>query len=262
MVQRLRSKDRYAGSLSIGEDKQLVLDDRAAQRGPEDVLVVGGPARRIEVVSGGHPVVAEILPQSAMDGVTAGFDGCIDRGTGRAPKFGAVVAGLHFEFFERLRWRTHGVGCTVQEVLHVGVVVYPVEDEVVLRDAAAVRGKRTRAGCLRIALVWRVHAGSKLGEEQVIAVFKRRIVDLLRAEDLTGRGVLRLQVPDRPDLHNLGDLTRLQLDIHTDRTAYVHTDIASFSCCKSGRADFEFIVSNFERGKCVFPGAARSAGKD
>ena len=122
---------------------------------------------------------------------------------GAAAQLRAVVAALHLELLQRIRRRPHRIGRAIQEVLHVGVVVHAVQNEVVLRDAAAIRGEIAAARHLAEALVRRRNARRQLRNEHIIASVQRRVVDGLRLEDLAGGSVFGLQRGRRRHRHHL-----------------------------------------------------------
>ncbi len=119
-----------ARAFVIAKEEELVLFYGAAEGEAELILTVlafGNAAGVFEEIGGVEFVVAKELPGAAVELVRAGFDGGIENGSGGAADFGAVVAGLYFEFLNGIYWRADGVGGAVQEIDEIGVVVYAIE---------------------------------------------------------------------------------------------------------------------------------------
>ena len=126
------------------------------------------PIGRIEFI------VAEELPDVAMQAVGAGLDGGVEHRTGGTAQLGAELAGLHLELLDGVHRRQDDVVGAVEEVDGVGVVVNAVQQVVVLRGAQAVGGKRARSGVAAGVGLGRLRAGAELGKEGKVASVQRR----------------------------------------------------------------------------------------
>ena len=131
-------------SLVVSKKEHLVLDDRAAQRKAELVLLVRLLAKLVEIVGGIEFFIAQELPNVAVDLICARLDDGIHDGAVAAAKFRAVGIGLDLELGDGVHRRLHHVGSPVEDVAQVGVVVDAVEQEVVLQRACAVGAESVR----------------------------------------------------------------------------------------------------------------------
>ena len=127
---------RPARALVVGEEEQLVLHDRAAQRAAEDVLLalrlgraraVVLPAVRVDVA------VAVELEHVAAELVGAGLDDAAEHGAAHVAGVGRVVVGLDADLGERV-----GAGLVGDAVVDGLVHVEAVEHVVVRLLAVAV----------------------------------------------------------------------------------------------------------------------------
>ena len=122
----------------VSEKEQFVLDDGPAQRKAELVLLVGLLTEDVEVIAGVHFLVAQKLPQVAVDLVGAGLDDGIHDGAVAAAEFGAVGIGLDFEFGDGIHRRLDDISGAVEDVAQIRIVVDAVEQKVILQRAGAV----------------------------------------------------------------------------------------------------------------------------
>ena len=127
-----------------------------------------------------------------MDLVRAGLDARIHDRTRGMSEFSAVVAGLKVELSQRVRGRPHHKAGAIEEVDQVGIVVYSVEDEVVLFRSLAVRHEVPGAASARVP-EGRSDTGSQLSDVHPVAPIKRSVVDRFCVDHLSYRGLLRFQ---------------------------------------------------------------------
>src|SRR5439155_5326225 len=122
-----------ASAFVIEEEKRFVLaivdaryGHRAADRAAKLVLAefaFGDAAGVLKEVGRVKLVIADELPQGAMNLVGTGLDRGIEHRPARASELGAEVARLNLELLDGIDWRLHGIGGAVQKVHGVIVVV-------------------------------------------------------------------------------------------------------------------------------------------
>ncbi len=194
-----------------------------------------------------------------MEIIGPALDRSVDRCAGPSSQLRTVVAALYFELLQRVRRRPHRIGRAVQEILHVGVVVHAVQNEVVLRDAATIRGEIPRARHLPEALVRRRNARRQLRDKYIVAPVQRRVVDRLRLEDLAGGCIFGLQRRRCRHCHHLAGRARLQRHIHTHPLAYIHAQVRPCLRCESIRADLQGVIAHLDRREGIEAASARRA---
>src|ERR1035438_2983258 len=99
-----------ARAFVVPEEKSLVLADGSADREAELILAVlslGNAARVLEEVCGIQGVVAQELPDVAMEFVGPGFNGRIQDGASGSAGLRTVVVRLHLEFRNGVNRRLH-----------------------------------------------------------------------------------------------------------------------------------------------------------
>ena len=132
---------QLAEAFVIREEEQLVLDERPADGGSELVALQRGLHEDggAEQEAGGVQIgVAQVLVGRAVEAVGSGFHDGADHRAAHAPVFGAVVAGDHFEFGERVRRQLHQLGGIALVAGAVGIVIQAVQQKIVIRAAHAV----------------------------------------------------------------------------------------------------------------------------
>ena len=146
-----RVRKRIALAVVVGEEKELVLDDRAAQRGPELIEVV----RSLRAAVDGVDVVLRVqllvpieIETVAVVFIGAGLRHDVDQGAARPPVLRQVAVAVDLELL-------HGILAELVRRPHAGaarrlaekrvVVVGAVHDEAVRRPALAGKAQITAA---------------------------------------------------------------------------------------------------------------------
>src|ERR1700721_1809214 len=160
-----------------------------------------------------------------MNAIRSRLDRGIDRCPSRAPQLRAVIAALDLELRQSIRRRPNRVSSSIQEILHVRVIVHTIEYKVVLRDTVTVRRKVARASSLPKALVRRCHAGGQLRDENIILPIQWSVIDGLRRKDLSRRGFLCLQLGCRSNGNGIVYNSRLEREVQTSRLAHVEVNV-------------------------------------
>ena len=202
-----------AEPLVVHEEEGAVADDGPAEDAPELVAVERGlhPGGRLEEAGGVERGVAVELPRRAVKRVGAAAERGVDDGAAGTAELGAEVVGLDLELL-------HGVGRDLHDLVRealvagaVGVVVHPVEDEVVERapQAVDVEGAVARVADRRLA-----DAGAEEREIGVGPPVQRQVDDLLPGDDLSAVARLALEQPRRADdLDRLADVADLHRQV-------------------------------------------------
>ena len=197
-------------------------------------------------------VVAEELPNVAMQAVGAGFDGGVEDGACGAAQLGAELAGLHLDLRDGVHRRQDDVVGAVEEVDGVGVVVDAVQQVVVLRGAQAVGGEGSGSGIAAGVGLGRLRAGSELGEEGEVASVERHVVDSLLADHLANRRILGLQQRrSGGDLDGFRRGARLELNVDHQVLRDVHHQVLLGGLGKALRGDSDGVVSDSDRREGV-----------
>ena len=115
-------------------------DDRSTQREAELVLLVGrnGLDSGIKKVLRIKFFVAQKLVNAAMQLVGPGLNSGIDDGAVAPPELGAIGIRLHLEFFQRLDRGLNYIIRLIEQVGQVRVVIYAIEQEIILQRACSV----------------------------------------------------------------------------------------------------------------------------
>src|SRR5262249_31836231 len=132
---------RDACSLVAAKQEKLVADERTAGGSAELILAESREAAAgdvIEKIVGVENVVAEKFEYGAVEIVGAGFESGVDHRASVTPKFGAEVIVLHLEFLKCVDGRGDRLAGKRLQVEHVGIVVYAVEQEIVVQRAGSV----------------------------------------------------------------------------------------------------------------------------
>ena len=182
---RRHVRDRAAGrcglarALVIGEEEGLVVDDRAAGRAAELVLVErrARQAGRIgEEVVGVEIVVAQKLEDRAVKLIGAALDGGVDHRAGGVAELGGEVVGLDLELLYRVdrgdyRDAVASDGAGVRD----GVVVDAIERDFVGGEAPAAGDERQ----IRSHAEHRRGVAGEQAERKRIPAVQRHVEDLL-----------------------------------------------------------------------------------
>ena len=140
-----------AQALVISEKEQFVLDDGPAQRKAELVLLVRLLTEDVEGVNRVDFVVAQKLPQVAVEPVGARLDDRVHDGAIPAAEFRAVGIGFNLELGDGIHGGLDDISGSVEDVAQIRIVIDAVEQEVILQRPRAVRaeaigGFDTRSG--------------------------------------------------------------------------------------------------------------------
>ena len=186
----------------IAEEKDLVLDDRAAKRSTELIETIFALYRSrgvvLEPIGSVKFVVAEKLPYVPMERIGAGFDGGVQNRASGPAQLRAVISGLHFEFLNGVNRGQDDVVGAVEEVHVVRVVVDAVKKVVVLRGPLAICGEGARPRVAPRVRLRGLHARAKLRQKGEIAAIEGQSIHFLLVDHLPHRGFLSLQQWEAP----------------------------------------------------------------
>src|SRR5262249_51197751 len=182
--QRLRD---LTETFVIEKEESVVFNDWAAECKAE--LITNqrrfDAAHRFEKGHGVQGRVAIVFPQGAVKLIRAAAVGSVDDRAAAPPELGAVSVGLYFEFGDGVGRNLHYLARKALVAGAVGVVVHPVEQEVVSRVAQAVDVERGFAAGGGDAVLRRfAHSGGEQGEVGVGAPVERQIDDLFTLHHL------------------------------------------------------------------------------
>ena len=188
-----------------------------------------------------------------MQSVGAALDGGVDHAARRVAELGVVVAGLHFEFGQRIGRRLDHEARAVQEVHGVRVVVYAIQYKIVLLRALSVGVEVALP--LAARSIGLGYAGRQLRDEDVVTAIQRSVVDHLRADHLSGRRLLRLQELRRAGVyrHRLRYVAGLQLYIGREALVHIQDQAGQGSGGKSRGGRGHRVVADLHRGEDVYP---------
>ncbi len=134
-----------AKAFVIPEEKQFVFDDGASQRKAELVLLIGLLAEEVKGIDGVEFVVAQKLPEIAVELVAARLDDGVHDRAVAAAEFRAVGIGFDLELGDGIHCGLHHVSRAVEHVAKIRVVIDAVEQKVILQRASAVRTEPVRS---------------------------------------------------------------------------------------------------------------------
>src|SRR5262249_43148957 len=186
-----RGKDQRLRDLTeafvIEKEEGVVFNNGAAECEAE--LIANqrwlDAAHRFEKTHGVQGRVAIVFPQIAVKLIRAAAVGSVDDRAAAASELCAVGVGLHFEFGDGVGRDLHHLARKALVAGSVGVVVYPVEQEVVERVAQPVDVERGFAAGGSDAVLRRfMDAGSEQGEVGVRAPVERQVNDLFALDNL------------------------------------------------------------------------------
>ena len=229
-----------ASAFVIEEEKRFVLaivdaryGHRAANRAAKLVLAefaFGDAAGVLKEVGRVKLVIADELPQGAMNLVGTGLDRGIEHRPARASELGAEVARLNLELLDGIDWRLHGIGGAVQKVHGVIVVVDAVQNVVVVGGGQPVGGETPG----------RFHPPSR-----------RRF---LGVRYLSHRGIGGLKLWRSPNhLDRLGHRPRHQREVHHHLLLHVDRDVRMARLLEARGFDHDRVIANLERCEDVAP---------
>src|SRR5438105_6492841 len=112
-----------------------------------------------------------------MESVSSRLDSRVDYSSASPSEFRAKVAGLDFEFLNRIWLRQVRVGRTVQKIDRVVVVINAVE-KIVVVDGRQPVGHKTPTCIESPRWIQAGHTSTKLRQEGVITPTQRKIIDL------------------------------------------------------------------------------------
>ncbi len=173
---QLRQRLANAQAFVVSEKEHLVLDDGPAERKAELVLLVRLLTEDVESIDGVEFLVAQKLPQIAVDLVGARLDDGVHDGAVAAAEFRAVGIGFDLELGDGIhRWLDH-IGGAVEDVAKIGIVVDAVEQKVILQRAGAV-GAETVSSFDARSRLGGSDARAEQSELRVVASVQRKRVD-------------------------------------------------------------------------------------
>ena len=211
------------------------------------VLALLNVVRVFEKIRGIELIVAEKLPDGAVQLVGAGFDSGIENRCPGAAEFGTEARGLNFEFLDSIDGRKNNEVRTVQEVHGVGVVVNAVEQVVVLRGPKSIRREGAGGSVAASISLGRVHAGDELGKESKVAAVQGKFIDALGVHYLSDRAILRFKHGrGRRHLYDFGYLAGLECEIDDDVRAHVDLDTCLGNCLKALEGGADLIIANLD----------------
>ena len=94
-----------------------------------------------EVVPCVQRVVAQEFERAPVKTIRSRLSGCIQNGAGCAAKLSIEIAGLDLEFLQRVDRREVNVEGAIQVVGKIRVVVYPIEEIVILIRWGSIGGE-------------------------------------------------------------------------------------------------------------------------
>ena len=243
--------------LDVGEEVQLVLDQRTAEREPELLF------RRIRLVQvvlcleeifRAETLVREVLERAAVKLIGARLDDRVDDGPGGAAELGVELTGQDLELLRRLERHARLRAVVLAEV----IVVVPgaIHQVAVVARVDAVGGQRV--GTPRGKISCRHHARQQAGEIGEVAGNRRDVRELPGGD--VAADLLRGDVDDgRFAAHRHGFLQRADLERHVDRqlVAYGEREVAADEFLESRELRRDLIPAGRKCGH--EPRAVRSA---
>src|SRR5947207_13975502 len=148
--------------------KQMWDFDGSASRYSELILAVFtlfDSIRVFEKVRSIKFIIAEKLPDGAVQFIGALFDRGIENGSSGPPKLCAEACGLDLEFLNGIDWGKNNKVRTIQEVHGVRIVVNAIEQIIVLRWPEAIGSEGAGGGIATRVGLRSVHARGELGQE-------------------------------------------------------------------------------------------------
>ena len=257
--------------LIVGEEEQLIFDDRSADRSAEhvpthgrscDVLPIIRPTVRVE-----H-VVAEELKQIAVELICPGLDRCTDDTALEVTKLSRRVIGYYVELLNGI----HAGG--VPDIVSAPfVVVHAVENEIiglvtVAVDEGASLGAAGVAAGRRLGLV---HAGRVDGDTagrqesqlDVVARGQRQPEFRRRVNDGADLGGLRLEQRGLSgDLDGLVELADSECEVHSRRLVHFQMNRGLERRLEALRLSANAIGTKRQTGQHVEPAAVALRAPD
>ena len=232
----------------IHEEKQFVFNDAAAQRRPELILLVHRlhAAQRLEETHRVQFRVAHELPRAAMKTVRSAANRRVDHRARRAPVLRAVVIRRHAILRHRVRIQLHDLIRKALVAGAVGVVVHPVQHEIVERaplPVDVVRSVPARDGAVfehRLA-----DARRQQRQIRIRPPVQREIQNLPRRHHLPA--VARIGFEYRGgtgDRHALRDAAHLQGQIHPLVRVHGYRKPVRRSCLEARRFRLQTVIAD------------------
>src|SRR6266478_282438 len=243
----LRQRLANAQTFVVSEKERLILDDRSAQRKAELVLLVGLLTKGVEGVGGVNLFVPQKLEHVAVDLVGPRFDDGVHNGAVAAAEFGIVRIGLNLKLGDGVHGRLHHIGCAIEDVAQVRVVVDAVEQEVILQRASAV-GAEAEAGFDARTGLGGSDAGAEKSELRVVASVQGKRVDAPAVHHLAKFGGFGFELWTLAgDCHDFRCHARLELQVHANAVLDVHLNRAGNGLLESLLLDGDAVTADPER---------------
>ncbi len=183
--------------------------------------------------------VAQKLVSRAVKLVRSGTHGRVDHAAADAAVFRAEVAGDHFEFGKRIGRRLHHLARIALVAGRIGVVIQPVQQEIVIGAAHAVHVERAfarRAGGRKQDRHGRtMHVRGKQREIGIIAAVQRQLDNLLRVDHLPVFARVGFEhLGGALHVDGLADCADLHGDVDALARIHRHVDTGGFEGFEAG----------------------------
>ena len=218
------------------------------------------PSEDVERIGGVQFVVAQILPQVAVDLVGARLDDGVHDGSVAAPEFGGIGVGFDLELGDGVDRRLHHIGRAIEDVAQIRIVVDSVQQKIILQRARTVGAEAVCSFDARSGLGGS-HAHAKQSELRIIASVQRKRVDALRVHHLAEFRGLSLQLRTfARNCHDFGCHARLQIQVHAHAILYVHLHRFSHRLLESLLLDRDCVTADLKRTRDIFPSIVGGKG--